>query len=175
MTSRKPTPAKKAGTEKAGSKKAGPKGASARKAPASKATHKTGARKAGPKKGRTNVRAVTLNHYADVQQYLIGILTNNISSQTGDNEEADSENNSPHGAFWATMSYQDFTTGDVPNMGMPVLTVGDANDSNIIKALLGLPPFDGSEFPQMPADGPPFLSQEQVQPIADWINRGCPE
>jgi hypothetical protein len=160
MTSRKNPTTKKAGAGKAGARKA---------------ARKTGAKKGGPKKGRTTLDAITLNHYADVQQYLVKILTGNISSQTGNNEEDDSENNSPHGAFWATMSYKDFTTGDVPNMGMPVLVVGNANDSNLIKALLGQPPFDGSAFPQMPADGPPFLTADQVQPISDWINNGCPE
>jgi hypothetical protein len=180
MTSRKKAPTKKQGARKSGARKAVTKKTSAKKtsvkkSSARKAKPKPGKKKPGPKKGRTNVSAVTLNHYADVQQYLIQILTNNISSQTGNNEEADSENNAPHGAFWATMSYKDFTTGDVPNMGMPVLVVGNANDSNIIKALLGQPPFDGSEFPQMPADGPPFLTPAQVQPISDWINNGCPE
>ena len=150
-------------------KKPGARKPSARKAP------KRGARKATTKKGRTKVSAVTLSHYADVQQYLIKILTANISSQTGNTEEEDSESSAPHGAFWATMTYEDFTTGDVPNMGMPVLKVGSASDSNIIKALLGQPPFDGSQFQQMPADGPPFLTPEQVQPISDWINNGCPE
>jgi hypothetical protein len=165
MTSRKNPTTKKPSAGKAGAKKAAP----------SKAARKTAAKKAGQKKGRTTVSAVTLNHYTDVQQYLIKILTGNISSQTGNNEEEDSENNAPHGAFWATLSYTDFTTGDVPNMGMPVLVKGDANSSNIIKALLGLPPFDGSQFQQMPADGPPFLTPAQVQPISDWINNGCPE
>ena len=143
--------------------------------PKKSAAKKGKSKKPSTKKGRLNMSTVVLNHYADVQQYLIRILTGNISSQTGNNEEDDSENNAPHGAFWATMSYHDFTTGDVPNMGMPVLKVGSASDSNIIKALLGRPPFDGSQFRQMPADGPPFLTPEQVQPISDWIDNGCPE
>jgi hypothetical protein len=53
--------------------------------------------------------------------------------------------------------------------------VGKPQDSNIIKALQGVAPFDGPIFPQMPADGPPFASNDQIQPLADWINRSCPK
>ena len=146
---------------------------------------KASKKKARPKKGTRKMSNVVLSHYADVQQYLIQILTGNISSQTGDNEEADSEG-APHGAFWADMSYDQFVNGNVPgvsdpNTGQPmkILEIGNAANSNIINALLGTPgtPFDPGTgaFGQMPADGPPFLTQEQVQPIADWIDNKCPQ
>ena len=117
----------------------------------------------------------TINSYAQLQQYLTGILTANISSQTGNTEESDSENQSPHGAFWNTLSYDDFVNGDVPNVGIPILVIGNSKQSNIILALTGQPPFDGSQFQQMPADGPPYLTADQVAPIAGWIDAKCPK
>ena len=118
---------------------------------------------------------VTISSYAQFQQYLTKILTSNISTQTGNNEEQDSENQSPHGAFWNTLAYNDFVNGTVPNVGLPILVKGNSADSNFIKALRGQPPFDGSQFPQMPADGPPFLTDAQIAPMAAWIDAGCPE
>jgi hypothetical protein len=118
---------------------------------------------------------VVIKTYAQLQAYLTQILTSNISSQTGSSEQDDAINNSPHGAFWSTLSYNDFVTGDVPNMGMPVLVKGSSAKSNIILALTGQPPFDGSQFSQMPADGPPFLTAAQIAPIAAWIDAGCPQ
>ncbi len=118
---------------------------------------------------------MTISSYAQLQQYLTQILTANISSQTGNTEEADSENQSPHGAFWNTLSYSDFVNGDVPNVGVPILIKKDSKNSNIILALRGQPPFDGSQFPQMPADGPPYLTSDQIDPIAAWIDAGCPQ
>ncbi len=116
-----------------------------------------------------------ITSYAQLQQYLTQILTSNISSQTGNTEEADSENQSPHGAFWNTLSYSDFVTGNVPNVGIPILIKSNSAKSNIILALRGQAPFDGAEFPQMPADGPPYLTEQQIAPIAAWIDAGCPE
>jgi hypothetical protein len=115
-----------------------------------------------------------ISTYAALQKYIISILTGNISTQTGNDEEADSEN-APHGAFWATLSYTEFVDGTVPNIGVPILEKGSSKTSNLILALQGLAPFDGSDFPRMPADGPPFFTPEQIEPIAVWIDAGCPE
>lgn len=128
---------------------------------------------------------MVLTSYEQVQEYITRILTNNISSITGNNEEADSEN-APHGSFWNTLSYEQFVNGNVPgitdpNTGepMPILVRGNAAQSNVIIALQGAPgtPFDPNTgtFGQMPADGPPFLTTDEIQPIADWIDAGCPE
>jgi hypothetical protein len=43
-----------------------------------------------------------------------------------------------------------------PSGTWKILAIVDAKSSNIIKALHGDPPFDGSIFPQMPADGSPY-------------------
>jgi hypothetical protein len=118
---------------------------------------------------------MVIHNYAELQQYLTAILTANISSQTGNTEQADSENQSPHGAFWNTLSYDDFVNGDVPNIGVPILVKGDSTQSNLILALRGEPPFDGSSFRRMPADGPPYLTAAHIAPIAAWIDRGCPK
>jgi hypothetical protein len=128
----------------------------------------------------TSPSSQVLNSYADVQKYL-----NNLVAVLGS-----SIGRAPHGAFWNSLSYEQFTSGNVPGgagvnrrPGDPpnpvgtwkILVVGKPQDSNIIKALQGVAPFDGPIFPQMPADGPPFASKDQIQPLADWINRSCPK
>lgn len=121
---------------------------------------------------------MVLNSFIDVQQYLTKILTTN--NQMGDTQSA------PHGAFFNNLTYQQFVTGNVPNITdpnsggpMPILVKGNAAQSNIILALQGAPntPFDPNSgaFGQMPADGPPFFTAAQIQPLADWINAGCPQ
>jgi hypothetical protein len=97
---------------------------------------------------------------------------------------------SPHGAFWNTLTYDQFVNHCVPDpngvaggppcvtdaSGKPVqiLIKGNSKDSNIILALKGLPPFDGSFFNQMP-DGGPYWTTDMVDPLAAWIDAGCPE
>jgi hypothetical protein len=50
--------------------------------------------------------------------------------------------------------YNNSVTGEaIPDF--PILTKGSGKTSNIILALSGLPPFDGSTFQQMPVNGPP--------------------
>lgn len=101
----------------------------------------------------------------------------------------------PHKAFWTTLTYDQFVNGNVPdfsgqyggppsitnppppprgNPPVKILVKGDSKKSNIILALSGLPPFDGSVFPQMPAGGP-YLTQDQIDQLAGWIDAGCPE
>jgi hypothetical protein len=93
----------------------------------------------------------------------------------------------PHQNFWDTMSYNDFLTGNVPNVNFgpnppyPILTVGNGAASNFVLALQGTGPlFDNNTgaFGQMPANANPpampFFTVAQVQPIIDWINAGCP-
>jgi len=118
---------------------------------------------------------VAITSYTQLQRHLTQILTDNISTLTGKSEQSDSENNAPHGAFWTTLSYDDFVNGEVPGIGVPILIKSISAQSNLILALRGLPPFDGSQFSRMPADGPPFLTEEQIAPIAEWIDAGCPE
>lgn len=128
--------------------------------------------------------AGTLNSYGDVQAYLIKTFTADIAPG-GSNVEQDAANNAPHGAFWSTMTYQEFVTGNVPGVSdpntggpMPILVSGNSAQSNIIMALRGTPgsPFDPNSgaFGRMPADGAPFLTDDQIAPLAAWIDAGCP-
>lgn len=92
---------------------------------------------------------------------------------------------SPHGAFWNEMSYRQFIEGNLPEVtdratGKPlkILIVGNARESNIIMALRGT---KGSMFDRetgsigrMPPTGP-FMSDEEINQLADWIDRGCPD
>jgi hypothetical protein len=111
--------------------------------------------------------------------YLDGILQRN--------NEAGGVASSPHKNFWDTLTYQEFTTGNVPNVSFgpsppyTVLVVGDATKSNFVLALQGVGPlFDNNSgaFGQMPANANPpsmpFLTDAEIQPIIDWINNGCP-
>ena len=124
--------------------------------------------------------STAITSYGAFQAYLTKILTNNISQNTGKSEESDSENSAPHGAFWNTLMYDQFVSGNVPGVtpAAPILVKGNSQQSNLILALQGVGPlFDPNtgQYGQMPADGPPFLTQDQIQPIADWIDAGCPE
>ena len=93
----------------------------------------------------------------------------------------------PHQNFWDKLSYTEFTTGNVPGVDAGpkppyrILVVGDAANSNLVMALQGKGPLfnkDNGEFGRMPANaeppGMPYFTDAQIQPIIDWINRGCP-
>jgi hypothetical protein len=109
---------------------------------------------------------------------------NNVLKQ---NKLADGVADAPHQNFWDKLSYREFTTGNVPgvdfgpNPPYRILVVGDGANSNIVMALQGKGPLfnkDNGEFGRMPANaeppGMPYFTDEQIQPIIDWINRGCP-
>jgi hypothetical protein len=117
-----------------------------------------------------------LNSFADVQQFI-----NQVLSQNG---EQGGVPNSPHKAFWSTLTYDQFVNGNVPgvtdpNTGnpMPILVKGNSAQSNLILALQGDGPIFGPNgaIGQMPANGPPFFSADQVSSIAAWIDKGCPQ
>ncbi|MEP7342381.1 MAG: hypothetical protein ABI977_31935 [Acidobacteriota bacterium] len=116
---------------------------------------------------------MALTSFAQVQAFITQVLQQN--------QEAGGVADSPHKAFWSTLSYQDFVSGNVPYVDppMPILVKGDSKSSNIILALQGAigTPFDPStgSIGQMPANGPPFFTADQIQEIADWIDAGCPE
>lgn len=87
-------------------------------------------------------------------------------------------NQAPHGNMWMrgttiAQQYQAFVTGDaIP--GFKILIVGNGDGSNIILALRGQAPFDGSEFPRMPAGGP-YLDDATITAISGWITSGAPQ
>jgi hypothetical protein len=116
-----------------------------------------------------------LNTFAAVQQFIEQILQQN--------EEDGSVGFSPHKAFWKNLTYDQFVDGNVPGVKdpndgkpIPILVKGNSTQSNIILALQGTGPlFSADHFGQMPANGPPFFSADQIASIAAWIDAGCPE
>ncbi|MBD9628014.1 hypothetical protein IB279_34240 [Ensifer sp. ENS06] len=82
----------------------------------------------------------------------------------------------PHEVFWASLTYDEFTQGNVPGIGQAVriLIPGDAARSAFVHALRGEGLFAGSPFRRMPAGGP-FMTDDQIGEIAAWIDAGCPE
>jgi hypothetical protein len=113
------------------------------------------------------VSEIVFTTFAQVQNALqTFITTNNIPTAQA-----------PHGNIWERGSnedeqYQNFVTG-VAIAGYSILTKGDGANSNIILALRGQPPFDGSEFPQMPAPNGPYLDNPTIDAIAAWIDAGA--
>jgi hypothetical protein len=118
-----------------------------------------------------------LTSYAAVQAFITKVMT--------DNNEMDGVPASPHKAFWNTLTYDAFVHGNVPHVTdpdtgkpLPILVVGDSSKSTLILSLRGEGPlFDPSTgaFGQMPANGPPMFTAEQIKAIADWIDAGCPQ
>jgi hypothetical protein len=103
--------------------------------------------------------------FAQVQNALQTFVDNNNIPISG----------APHGVMWARTSpgdpYTNFITGEaIP--GYPILQVKNGAGSNIILALSGLAPFDGSTFPQMPPGGP-YLDQNTITMISNWITNGA--
>ena len=127
-----------------------------------------------------------------------GPLTNWKEVQAFLQANSGSITSSPHGAFWNTLTYDQFVnhSANNPDLGcvpdprgvaggppcvkdangnpVQILIKGNSKDSNIILALKGLPPFDCSFFPQMP-DGGPYWTTDMVNQLAAWIDAGCPE
>jgi hypothetical protein len=114
-----------------------------------------------------------------LRAYINGILKQN--------KLADGVADAPHQNFWDKLNYREFTTGHVPgvdsgpNAPYRILIVGDGANSNIVMALQGKGPLfnkDNGEFGRMPANadppGMPYFTDAQIQPIIDWINKGCP-
>src|SRR5687767_8312629 len=101
-----------------------------------------------------------LNSYADVQTFFDDFISaNNI-----DIDDA------PHGAFWNTLSYDDFVNGDVPGVaGVKILISGNSADSNLVKILKGPLTVGGQTFRRMPGGGP-FMTSDMIASLADWID-----
>lgn len=84
-----------------------------------------------------------------------------------------------HGAFWRGTDRDTFV--DLEIRGLPLLIVGDGNNSNLIKALRGQAPFgkglapepEGALYQRMPA-GRPSVEPNDIQFIQDWIDDDCP-
>jgi len=64
-------------------------------------------------------------------------------------------------------------TFEAPNVSPNVRVVpGQPDDSYIIQKISSASPKFGN---RMPLDGPPFLSQNEIQLIRDWIEQGAPD
>lgn len=101
-----------------------------------------------------------INTYADVQQMFDDYVKLNGIGING----------SPHKAFWDSLTYTQFTTGDVPNVGIKICECGDSEKSAIVQILKGT--YEG--IPEMPAGGP-YFPEEQIDKFAAWIDNNCPE
>jgi hypothetical protein len=86
---------------------------------------------------------------------------------------------SPHKDFWTGLSAEQFLTGFVPGVsddqGQPlrIALPGNGEGSAIIQALRGtkgsLFDPDTGIYPRMPADGGPYLDDESIDAISQWI------
>jgi hypothetical protein len=96
----------------------------------------------------------------------------------------------PHGAFWRDVTRDRFVQllirDLVPGANAaisdePIITLGDGNDSLLVKALRGEKPFGqdlgvpDAEFPRMPAGGRDPVPPDRIAVIAQWIDDSCPE
>ena len=82
-----------------------------------------------------------------------------------------------HGRFWKGLTRDEFVAANV--YGYPIISIGKPADSNLVKALRGIPPFgsdagvSGATFRRMPAGMPP-VADNDIKTIEDWISSGCP-
>jgi len=107
-----------------------------------------------------------LKSYADVQALLDTFVKN-----AGVDPAA-----APHGVFWHTLNYQQFITGNVPNVQpvFKILVVGNSQQSTIIQILKGIGDA-ANDFGQMPQPNPPYPGQDDViTALANWIDAQCP-
>ena len=115
-----------------------------------------------------------VDSFQDVKALINGILSAN--GQAGDVP------NSPHKDFWNSLSYNDFITGNVPHVpnngqALRILVPGDSGSSALVQVLRGVgiaDPVNGTQD-RMPANGPPWFTDQQIQELADWIDNGCPQ
>jgi hypothetical protein len=78
----------------------------------------------------------------------------------------------PHGRWWRVMEYEKFMS-DGEIFGERIVAPGDPENSRLVQALEGRPPFgDGGTFRQMPPETP--FEQAPIDEIRDWIARNCP-
>ena len=108
-----------------------------------------------------NITPFAINNYADVEEMFNGYILDNPINIA----------NSPHGAFW-NKGYVNFTTGEAYGQKIADCQTPSSANSNIITILQG--PLTSAGIPEMPAGGP-YFPQEQVDNLAAWIDKGCPE
>lgn len=105
-----------------------------------------------------------LNSYSDVRKLLDDFVTAHDIDVIG----------SRHGSFWSDLSYDQFVNGDVPNVtSVRILVPGSSDQSNVIRILRGPLTINGRTYRRMPGGGP-YLPDDLIAAIADWIDRNCP-
>src|SRR5262245_33810539 len=85
-----------------------------------------------------------------------------------------------HGPFWRGKTRDEFV--DLKVFGLPLLVVGDAANSHLVKALRGQAPFgrdvqprpDGARFNRMPSRRGP-ATEADIARVEEWINARCPD
>ncbi|HYJ06543.1 MAG TPA: hypothetical protein VEX43_15510 [Chthoniobacterales bacterium] len=83
-----------------------------------------------------------------------------------------------HGPFWRELTRDQFIQKLI--FGVPLISVGDGPNSNLIHALRGELPFGAdtgnseARFRRMPAGRPP-VSDADIAFIRQWIDEGCLE
>ena len=107
---------------------------------------------------------IILNNYTDVQKAINDFCTRvNVDPS-----------NAPHGAFWNTLKYDEFTNGNVPGFnGVKILEIGSAENSNIIQILIGI-----GEMAENFGPMPPGVDIDEkatiIGELSSWIDRECP-
>jgi hypothetical protein len=100
-------------------------------------------------------------------------------------DAVENKNIGGHGPFWRTLSRDQFIAKAV--FGKKLIAkkadgTFDPDESNLVKALEGRPPFGanltpppaGAIFDRMP-DGLPAVTPDRIAEIRTWIKAGCPE
>lgn len=120
-------------------------------------------------------KSTAITSYAGVQKLLDDFVAdNNVPIDLA-----------PHRAFWRNMTYAEFVNGNIPNVEHPeteeplkILVAGNAEQSNLIMTLRGAPGTifdpDTGLIGRMPPSGP-FMADDDIQQIADWIDSGAPQ
>jgi len=105
--------------------------------------------------------------YADFQNFMDACCT-----KAGANPDG-----AGHGRWWRDMSYDEFIT-DGTVKGERIVRVGDPDNSIVIHAMRGDTPDFAADpkarFGRMPLNANSFFEKADIDEIADWIKRGCP-
>jgi hypothetical protein len=121
----------------------------------------------------------TTIHYADILNYLTAIA----------NEANNPIGGAPHGAWWSGLSYNDFLTGQIPNVDS--VNIMDSNNPLQSAFYVILTNTDGCQgYNQMPDGGPYITDQNYSAKLSDgttisgatiaaniqsWLSNGFPE
>jgi hypothetical protein len=126
----------------------------------------------------------TTIRYADILNYLTAIA----------NKANNPIDGSPHGTWWSGLSYNDFKTGQVTNLGIPIMDSSNPLQSNFYVILTN--PNGCQGFNQMPGGGPtppagPFITDANytvtlpdnttisgaqiAANMQSWLSNGFPE